>query len=328
MTIKVGILGYGNLGRGIECAIKHNPDMELTAVFTRRDPQTVQILTPQAGVYAVSEIEQWQDKIDVLILCGGSATDLPVQTPKYAQLFNVVDSFDTHAKIPEHFANVDAAAKKGGKVGIISVGWDPGMFSLNRMYANAVLPDGKDYTFWGKGVSQGHSDAIRRVEGVKDGKQYTIPVEEALNAVRSGENPELTTRQKHLRECFVVAEEGADLVRIEEEIKTMPNYFAEYDTIVHFISEEELLKNHSRISHGGFVIRSGMTGWENENHHIIEYSLKLDSNPEFTSSVIIAYARAAYRLSREGQTGCKTVFDIAPAYLSPQSGEELRAHLL
>ncbi len=328
MSIKIGILGYGNLGRGVECAVKQNEDMELVAVFTRRDPATVSILTKTATVANVSEIQSWKDKIDVLILCGGSATDLPVQTPEMAKYFNVVDSFDTHAKIPEHFANVDAAAKAAGKVGIISVGWDPGMFSLNRMYANAILPNGKDYTFWGKGVSQGHSDAIRRVEGVKNGKQYTIPVEAALKAVRSGENPELTTRQKHMRECFVVLEEGADATKVEAEIKNMPNYFADYDTTVHFISEEELQKNHSGIPHGGFVIRSGKTGWEEENTHIIEYSLKLDSNPEFTSSVIIAYARAAYRLSKEGQCGCKTVFDIAPAYLSMQSGEQLRAHLL
>jgi diaminopimelate dehydrogenase len=328
MKIRIGILGYGNLGRGVECAVKQNPDMELVAVFTRRNPDTVKVLTDSAKVVSVSEAEAWKDKIDVLILCGGSATDLPVQTPEMAKLFNVVDSFDTHAKIPEHFANVDAAAKSAGKVGIISVGWDPGMFSLNRMYANAILPNGKDYTFWGKGVSQGHSDAIRRVEGVKNGKQYTIPVDSALAAVRAGENPELTTRQKHIRECFVVLEDGADAAKVEAEIKNMPNYFSDYDTTVHFISEEELQANHSGIPHGGFVIRSGKTGWNEENTHIIEYNLKLDSNPEFTSSVIIAYARAAYRLASEGQSGCKTVFDIAPAYLSAQSGEELRAHLL
>jgi diaminopimelate dehydrogenase len=328
MSIRVGILGYGNLGRGVECAIKHNPDMELKAVFTRRNPETVKILTENASVYSVDAAESMKDEIDVLIICGGSATDLPVQTPKYAQWFNVVDSFDTHAKIPEHFANVDAAASKSGHVGIISVGWDPGMFSLNRMYANAILTDGKDYTFWGKGVSQGHSDAIRRIEGVKDGKQYTIPVESALEAVRRGENPELTTRQKHTRECFVVAEPGADLERIEQEIKTMPNYFADYDTTVHFITEEELKREHSGIPHGGFVIRSGRTGWNNENSHVIEYSLKLDSNPEFTSSVIVAYARAAYRMNREGMKGGKTVFDVAPAYLSAQDGAELRKHLL
>ena len=328
MSIKIGILGYGNLGRGVECAVKQNDDMELVAVFTRRNPEDVKILTETATVCNVADVEDWKDKIDVMIICGGSATDLPKQTPVYAKMFNVIDSFDTHARIPEHFANVDAAAKEGGHVGIISVGWDPGMFSLNRLYANAILPDGNDYTFWGKGVSQGHSDAIRRVEGVKDGKQYTIPVEAALEAVRSGENPELTTRQKHTRECFVVLEEGADAKKVEEEIKTMPNYFSDYDTTVHFISEEELKANHSGIPHGGFVLRSGKTGWNGENKHLIEYSLKLDSNPEFTSSVLIAYARAAYRLASEGQIGCKTVFDIAPAYLSAKSGEELRKHML
>ena len=328
MSIKIGILGYGNLGRGVECAVKQNDDMELVAVFTRRNPEDVKILTETATVCNVADVEDWKDKIDVMIICGGSATDLPKQTPVYAKMFNVIDSFDTHARIPEHFANVDAAAKEGGHVGIISVGWDPGMFSLNRLYANAILPDGNDYTFWGKGVSQGHSDAIRRVEGVKDGKQYTIPVEAALEAVRNGENPELTTRQKHTRECFVVLEEGADAAKVEEEIKTMPNYFSDYDTTVHFISEEELKANHSGIPHGGFVLRSGKTGWNGENKHLIEYSLKLDSNPEFTSSVLIAYARAAYRLAKEGQTGCKTVFDIAPAYLSAKSGEELRKHML
>jgi len=328
MSIKIGILGYGNLGRGVECAIKQNEDMELVAVFTRRDPSSVNILTNTAKVCNISDIADWKDKIDVMILCGGSATDLPVQTPEMAKYFNVIDSFDTHAKIPEHYANVDAVAKESGKIGIISVGWDPGMFSLNRMYANAILPHGKDYTFWGKGVSQGHSDAIRRIEGVKDAKQYTIPVESALDSVRSGTNPELSTRQKHTRECFVVLNEGADASKVEEAIKTMPNYFADYDTTVHFISEEELKANHSGIPHGGFVIRSGKTGWNDENTHIIEYSIKLDSNPEFTSSVIVAYARAAYRMSKEGQTGCKTVFDVAPAYLSAVSNEELRAHLL
>ena len=328
MSIKIGILGYGNLGRGVECAVKQNDDMELVAVFTRRNPEDVKILTETATVCNVADVEDWKDKIDVMIICGGSATDLPKQTPVYAKMFNVIDSFDTHARIPEHFANVDAAAKEGGHVGIISVGWDPGMFSLNRLYANAILPDGNDYTFWGKGVSQGHSDAIRRVEGVKDGKQYTIPVEAALKAVRNGENPELTTRQKHTRECFVVLEEGADAAKVEEEIKTMPNYFSDYDTTVYFISEEELKANHSGIPHGGFVLRSGKTGWDGENKHLIEYSLKLDSNPEFTSSVLIAYARAAYRLASEGQSGCKTVFDIAPAYLSAKSGEELRKHML
>ena len=328
MTIRIGVLGYGNLGRGVECAIKQNPDMELKAVFTRRDPAGVKILTETAKVYPVADAEKMKDEIDVMILCGGSATDLPVQTPEYVKLFNVVDSFDTHAKIPEHFAAVDAAAKENGHVGLISVGWDPGMFSLNRAYAEAVLPEGANYTFWGKGVSQGHSDAIRRIEGVKDARQYTIPVEAALEAVRSGSNPQLTTRQKHTRECFVVAEDGADLARIENEIKTMPNYFDEYDTTVHFISEEELKRDHSGIPHGGFVIRSGKTGWNGENKHVIEYRLQLDSNPEFTSSVLVAYARAVYRMAKEGQTGCKTVLDVAPAYLSPKSGEELRKELL
>ncbi len=328
MGIRIGILGYGNLGRGVECAIRQNPDMELLAVFTRRNPEDVKILTETAQVCRVSDAGQWKDRIDVMIICGGSATDLPKQTPEYAKMFHVVDSFDTHARIPEHFAAVDAAAKEAGKTALISVGWDPGMFSLNRMYANAILPEGKDYTFWGRGVSQGHSDAIRRIEGVKDAKQYTIPVETALSAVRKGETPELTTRQKHTRECFVVLEEGADAAKVEQEIKTMPNYFADYDTTVHFISEEELKKNHSGIPHGGFVLRSGVTGWEKEHRHLIEYSLKLDSNPEFTSSVIAAYARAAYRLASEGQTGCKTVFDIPPAYLSAKSGEELRASML
>ena len=327
MSIRIGILGYGNLGRGVECAIKHNPDLELVAVFTRRAPETVKILTETAAVYSVNDAEKMKDKIDVLIICGGSATDLPKQTPEYAKMFNVIDSFDTHARIPEHFDSVDAAAKESGHIGIISVGWDPGMFSLNRLYANAILTNGKDYTFWGKGVSQGHSDAIRRIDGVKDGKQYTIPVEAALEAVRNGEDPELTTRQKHTRECFVVAEEGADLARIENEIKTMPNYFDEYNTTVHFISEEELKRDHSKMPHGGFVIRTGETG-EEGNKHVIEYSLKLDSNPEFTSSVLIAYARAAYRLASEGQSGCKTVFDIAPAYLSAKDGAELRKSLL
>ena len=327
MSIRVAILGYGNLGKGMECAVKQNDDMELVAVFTRRDPATVKTLT-DVKVYNVDQLLSMQDKIDVLVLCGGSATDLPKQTAEYAKYFNVVDSFDTHKRIPEHFANVDKGASESGHVGIISVGWDPGMFSLNRMYANAILTNGKDYTFWGKGVSQGHSDAIRRIKGVKDGKQYTIPVESALEAVRSGKNPELTTREKHTRECFVVAEEGADLARIDNEIKTMPNYFDEYDTTVHFISEEELKRDHSGIPHGGFVIRTGKTGWNDENSHVIEYSLKLDSNPEFTSSVIIAYARAAYRMNQEGQNGCKTVFDVAPAYLSALSGEELRKHLL
>lgn len=326
--IRIGILGYGNLGRGVESAVSQNADMELTAVFTRRSPETVTVRTEGAKVLHADELEHMQDQIDVLIICGGSATDLPVQTPKYAAMYNVVDSFDTHAKIPEHFAVVDAAAREAGKIGIISSGWDPGMFSLNRLYASAVLPEGRDYTFWGKGVSQGHSDAVRRIDGVKDCRQYTIPVPEALEAVRSGSHPELTTRQKHTRECFVVAEEGADLARIENEIKTMPNYFADYDTTVHFITEEEMKRNHSGLPHGGCVIRTGNTGMNRENTHVIEYSLKLDSNPEFTGSVIVAYARAAYRMNQEGMKGCKTVFDIAPAYLSVKSGEELRAHLL
>lgn len=325
--MKLGIVGYGNLGRGVESAVKQNEDIELVAIFTRRNPEDLKI-NSNAKVLNMKELPNWADKIDVLILCGGSATDLPFQTPKLAKLYNVVDSFDTHAKIPEHFANVDKAAQEGRKVGIISVGWDPGLFSLNRMYANAILPEGNDYTFWGKGVSQGHSDAIRRIEGVKDAKQYTIPVEKALASVKNCENPTLTTREKHTRECFVVLKEGADAKKVEEEIKTMPNYFADYDTTVHFITEEELKEKHSGIPHGGFVLRSGKTGFNKENNHVIEYSLKLDSNPEFTSSVLIAYARAAFRLNKEGQKGCKTVFDIAPAYLSPKSGEELRKTML
>lgn len=327
MSIRIGILGYGNLGRGVECAIKHNPDMELVGVFTRRAPESVKILTETAKVYSVDDAEKMKDQIDVMILCGGSATDLPEQTPKYAQWFNVVDSFDTHKRIPEHFANVDKAASESGHVGIISVGWDPGMFSLNRMYANAILTNGKDYTFWGKGVSQGHSDAIRRIEGVKNGIQYTVPIEAAVDQVRSGSEPELTTRQKHLRECYVVAEEGADKAAIEEAIKTMPNYFDEYDTTVTFITEEELKENHSKMPHGGFVIRTGETGCEG-NKHVIEYSLKLDSNPEFTGSVLVAYARAAHRLSKKGESGARSVFDIAPAMLSQMTPEELRAHML
>ncbi len=327
MSIKIGIAGYGNLGKGVECAIKQNPDMELYGIFTRRNPSNLQTLTG-ADAFSMDDIVNHKNKIDVLIICGGSATELPVQTPALAAHFNVVDSFDTHAKIPTHFVNVDAAAKESGKIAMISVGWDPGMFSLNRLYAEAILPDGKDYTFWGKGVSQGHSDAIRRIEGVLDAKQYTVPVDEALEAVRSGENPELTTRQKHTRVCYVVAEAGADKARIENEIKTMPNYFADYDTTVHFISEEELKRDHSGIPHGGFVIRSGKTGLHDEHRHIIEYSLKLDSNPEFTSSVLVAYARAAYRMQQEGLCGCKTVFDVAPAYLSAKSSEDLRGRLL
>ncbi len=328
MAIKIGILGYGNLGRGIEAAIRQNDDMELVAVFTRRDPSTVKIKTEGIKVLGTSRLMEMKDEIDVLILCGGSATDLPVQTPEYAKYFNVVDSFDTHAKIPQHFENVDKSAKESGKIGIISVGWDPGMFSLNRVYANAILPDGKDYTFWGKGVSQGHSDAIRRIEGVKDAKQYTVPVDDALRSVRNAENPELSTREKHTRVCYVVLEEGADKAKIENEIKTMPNYFADYDTTVNFISQEELERDHSGIPHGGFVIRCGKTGFEGENKHIIEYSLKLDSNPEFTASVIAAYARAAYRMNKEGQSGCKTVFDVAPSYICKQSSEELRKNML
>ena len=326
--IRVGIYGYGNLGRGVENAIKQNDDMELVAVFSRRDPASVKVNTPGVTVCKAEDAEKMTDKIDVMIICGGSATDLPVQTPALAKLFNVVESFDTHAKIPEHFDNVDEAAKASGKTAFISVGWDPGMFSLNRLYGSAILPDGKDYTFWGKGVSQGHSDAIRRVDGVADGKQYTVPVQAALDAVRSGSNPELTTREKHTRECYVVAEEGADKAKIEQEIKSMPNYFADYDTTVNFISQEELNANHAGIPHGGFVIRSGKTGANLENTHIIEYSLKLDSNPEFTASVIVCYARAAVRMNKEGMTGCKTVFDVPPAYLSAKSGAELRKALL
>ena len=327
MTIRIGILGYGNLGRGVELAIDHTSDMELVGVFTRRDPAALRTVTG-AKVYSIEQAETMQNDIDVMILCGGSATDLPVQTPKFAQLYNVIDSFDTHAKIPEHFDAVDAAAKAAGKTAIISTGWDPGMFSLNRVLAQAILPQGDTYTFWGKGVSQGHSDAIRRLDGVKDARQYTIPVETALEAVRNGEAPNLTTRQKHLRECFVVAEEGADLAKIEQEIVTMPNYFADYDTTVHFISEEELRANHSGIPHGGFVIHSGKTGVNSENTHVIEYGLKLDSNPEFTASVLVAYARAAYGMHKDGITGCKTVFDVAPRYLSPMSDEQLRKEML
>ena len=326
--IRIGILGYGNLGKGVESAILQNPDMELVAVFTRRNPESLKIRMENVPVLSTDCLAEMKDKIDVLILCGGSATDLPKQTPECAKYFNVVDSFDTHAKIPEHFEAVDAVAKENKTTAMISVGWDPGMFSLNRLYGNVILPEGKDYTFWGKGVSQGHSDAIRRIEGVKNAKQYTIPVEEALEAVRSGSNPELTTRQKHIRECFVVAEDGADKAKIEETIKTMPNYFADYDTIVNFISEEELKAEHSGIPHGGFVLRSGVTGMDKEHKHLIEYRLKLDSNPEFTASVIVAYARAAYRMNQEGMTGCKTVFDVPPAYLSPLSGAELRKNLL
>ena len=327
MTIRVGIFGYGNLGRGVELAVNAAPDMELKVVFTRRDPASVSVRSNVPAVNIKNENE-WSDKIDVLILCGGSATDLPEQTPVYAKLFNVVDSFDTHARIPEHFANVDRAAVAGGKVAVISSGWDPGMFSLARVYGNAILPEGKGYTFWGRGVSQGHSDALRRIKGVKNAKQYTVPVQAALEAVRSGADPELTTRQKHTRECFVVLEDGADAAAIEQQIKTMPNYFADYDTTVHFISEEEFNKNHQKLNHGGFVFRSGTTGASGEHRHIIEYSLKLDSNPEFTGSVLTAYARAAVRMNLEGVKGCKTVLDIAPAYLSSMSAEELRAKMV
>lgn len=325
--IRIGIVGYGNLGRGVESAVSKSADMELVGVFTRRNPESVQTNTGVAA-YEMTQLNEMKDKIDVLVLCGGSANDLPKQTVELAENFNVIDSFDTHARIPEHFANVDEACKKSNHIGIISVGWDPGMFSLNRLYGQAILPNGKDYTFWGKGVSQGHSDAIRRIEGVLDARQYTIPVEEAVESVRRGENPELTTRQKHTRECFVVAEEGADLDRIANEIKTMPNYFADYDTTVHFISQEELDRDHKGIPHGGVVLRSGVTGLNDENKHVIEYKLTLDSNPEFTSSVLVAYARAAYRMHQEGMVGCKTVFDIAPAYLHTASGEELRKNLL
>ena len=328
MSIRIGILGYGNLAKGVEASIQQNPDMKLVVVFSRRDPASVKIKTPGVDVVSVSKAEEYKDKIDVLIICGGSATDLPEMTPFYSKMFNCIDSFDTHANIPQHFEAVDKACQEGNTTSLISAGWDPGMFSIQRLYANCILPEGKDYTFWGKGVSQGHSDAIRRIPGVKNGKQYTIPVESALEAVRSGSEPELTTRQKHLRECFVVAEEGADLALIEKTIKEMPNYFADYDTTVHFISEEEFVRDHSRINHGGFVFRTGKTGVNGENKHVIEYSLKLDSNPEFTGSVLTAYARAIYRLAQKGDFGCKTVFDIAPALLSPLSGEELRAHLL
>ena len=326
--IRIGIFGYGNLGRGVEAAIKQNPDMTLAAVFTRRDPSSLTIRTEGVPVLHVDDAPSMKEKIDVMVLCGGSATDLPEQTPAIASMFNCIDSFDTHAKIPAHFASVDAAAKKSGTLAMISVGWDPGLFSLMRAYTGAVLPSGKDYTFWGKGVSQGHSDAIRRIDGVVDARQYTVPVENALSAVRSGSAPELTTRQKHTRECFVVAAEGADKARIENEIKTMPNYFADYDTTVNFITLDELREKHGGIPHGGFVIRSGKTGFDESSNNIIEFSLKLDSNPEFTSSVIVAYARAVYRLSAEGVSGAKTVLDIPPSYLSPLSNEELRASLL
>lgn len=327
MKLNIAIVGYGNLGKGVECAIQQNSDMELYGVFTRRSPDTVKTLT-DVKVYQIDDILNHKDNIDAVIICGGSATDLPVQTPSLAEHFNVIDSFDTHAKIPEHFSKVDLSAKKGGNIAMISVGWDPGMFSLNRLYAEAVLPSGETYTFWGKGVSQGHSDAVRRIDGVIDARQYTIPVESAVERVRNGENPELGVRDKHIRECFVVAEDGADKDRIENEIKTMPNYFADYNTIVHFISAEEMKRDHSGIPHGGMVIRSGRTGISGDNTEIIEYKLKLDSNPEFTASVLVAYARAACRMAKEGMTGCKTVFDVAPSYLSPKSAEELRKQIL
>ena len=325
MTIKIGVVGYGNLGKGVENAVRFNKDIELVAIFTRRDPTKLRV-NSNTEVFSVDDIEQWKGKIDILVLCGGSATDLIVQTPRYAKMFNVVDSFDTHARIPEHFNSVDKVAKDSKTVAIISVGWDPGLFSLNRMLGNTFLPDGKDYTFWGKGVSQGHSDAIRRISGVKNAKQYTIPVNSALEAVRSGKEPNLTTRQKHIRECFVVAEEGADKNKIEQEIKTMPNYFDEYDTTVNFISENEFNKNHLGMAHGGFVIRSGKTSQNIK--HLMEFGIKLDSNPEFTSSILVAYARAANRLAKEEQYGCKTIFDIAPVYLSQKTSEELRRTLL
>lgn len=323
--IKIGIFGYGNLGRGVELAVQNAKDMELVAIFTRRDPKSVSINTKNVPVVSADDVEKWQDKIDVMILCGGSATDLPKQTPALAKYFNVIDSFDTHAKIPEHFAAVDKAAKDTGHLAMISVGWDPGMFSVMRLFGNAILPNGKDYTFWGKGVSQGHSDAIRRIEGVKNAKQYTVPKEAALDAVRSGKLPELTTREKHERICYVVAKDGADKAKIEAEIKNMPNYFADYDTTVHFIDEETFNREHSGLAHGGFVIRSGKTA---DNTHIMEFSLKLDSNPEFTTSVLVAYARAIYKLKNEGAKGAKTIFDIPPAYLSTLSPEDMRAHLL
>ncbi len=327
MSMKIGILGYGNLGRGVEAAVKRAEDMDLAAVYTRRDPAGLKIRTEGVPVRPAEDLTDGKADLDVLVICGGSATDLPEMTPKYAAWYNVVDSFDTHANIPVHFAAVDAAAKASGKIGLISCGWDPGMFSLNRLYAMSILPGGKDYTFWGRGVSQGHSDAVRRIAGVKDARQYTIPVPESVERVRNGENPSLTTREKHTRECFVVAEEGADQERIAEEIRTMPNYFSDYDTTVHFISEEEMKRDHSALPHGGSVIYTGETG-DAGNQHVIEYSLKLDSNPEFTGSVLTAYARAVARLNREGMSGARTVFDIAPAYLSPLSGEEIRAHYL
>lgn len=326
--MKVAIYGYGNLGRGIEAAVRQNSDMELFGVFTRRSPETVKTNTEGLKVYSADDILKYKEEIDILIICGGSATDLPKMTPELSKNFNVIDSFDTHAEIVNHFERVDKEAKESGHIALISAGWDPGMFSINRLYGSCVLPEGNDYTFWGRGVSQGHSDAIRRIEGVKDARQYTVPVPEALEKVRNGENPSLTTREKHTRECYVVAEEGADLKRIENEIKTMPNYFAPYDTTVTFISQEELKKYHSEIPHGGSVIRTGKTGFNKENTHVIEYSLKLDSNPEFTASVIVSFARAVYKMHQRGEVGCKTVFDVKPADLSLLSSKELMAHLL
>lgn len=325
---RVGIVGYGNLAKGAECAIRQNPDMTLAAVFTRRDPASVTIQTPDVPVCKLDDVLQWKDKIDVLILCGGSATDLPEMTPALARHFHVVDSFDTHANIPAHFAQVDAAAKEGGHIAFISIGWDPGLFSVNRLYGTAILPQGKDYTFWGKGVSQGHSDAVRRIPGVVDCRQYTIPVPEALDRVRSGENPELTTREKHTRYCYVVAEDGADKAAIETAIKTMPNYFTDYDTTVEFITMEQMRKDHSGLPHGGSVIRSGITGWNGESHQTIEYKLTLDSNPQFTASVLVACARAAMKMYSRGITGCQTIFDVAPADLSPMSRADMLCHLL
>ncbi|MCR5084311.1 MAG: diaminopimelate dehydrogenase [Succinivibrionaceae bacterium] len=328
MTIRIGIMGHGNLGRGIEQALAQSPDMELAAIFTRRDPASVKPLTPGAQVVPAASAAEWQDRIDVMMLAGGSATDLPVQTPEYARMFTLIDSFDTHARIPEHFAAVDAAARATSHLALISSGWDPGLFSLARLFGNAFLPNGSDYTFWGKGVSQGHSDAIRRIEGVRDGRQYTIPIQGALDSVRRGENPSLTTRQKHLRECFVVLEEGADAAKVETAIKTMPNYFSDYDTTVHFISEEELQRDHQGLPHGGFVFRSGKTGMALERTEVMEFSLRLDSNPEFTGCVLVAYARAVHRLRAQGQCGCLTVFDVPPALLSPLDGATLRATML
>ncbi|MGE8080143.1 diaminopimelate dehydrogenase [Peribacillus loiseleuriae] len=324
--IKIGIVGYGNLGRGTVEAIKQCPDMELVAIFTRRTPDNISVNEPNVKVLHISKAVDYKDEIDVMILCGGSATDLPEQGPDFAKLFNTIDSYDTHAKIPEYFNSVDRVAKESGKTSIISVGWDPGLFSINRLMAEAILPNGENYTFWGKGVSQGHSDAVRRVEGVRGAVQYTVPIEDAVEKVRSGVNPELSTAEKHLRVCYVVAEDGYDQAKIEQDIVTMPNYFADYKTEVNFITEEELKENHSQLPHGGFVIRGGKTG--SENKQIIEFSLNLESNPEFTASVLVAYARAAYRLNKEGQVGAKTVYEVAPVYLSPKSAEELRRDLL